>query len=212
MMRKWLGALALVLGLSAPLSAQAHPHAWIDLKSTIVLDGQGRIAALQMYWLFDEFYSAFLTESIGDGADRDAMLRDVTQTNLQNLREYNYFTLVRSDGEPAGLADATDVDGGMDGTRYWMLFTVLLKTPLDPRAHDVTFAVFDPTYYIEILYAEDGGVPSFTGPGAVDCVGKVIDPVPSIEVIGLAASLDQTESAGDTLGEQFAQRVQVTCP
>ena len=45
-------------------TAQAHPHAWIDLRSTVVLDDAGRITAIEQQWLFDPLYTVFATDEL----------------------------------------------------------------------------------------------------------------------------------------------------
>lgn len=210
--RLWFcGALIALYGALSPLTAHAHPHAWIDLKSTVIFDAEGRITALTQEWSFDEFYSAFVMEGINaDDPELNKVLQEVTRSNLENLREFDYFTLVRTDGQKVDLADVTDFDGGTRDRRYWMRFTIPFKAALDPRAHDVSFAVFDPTYYIEILYAPNDPL-SLTGTGASGCRANIIAPTPNMDVIGLAAGLDATESAGNALGENFADKVMMIC-
>ena len=58
-MSKWSLLLGWLAGLLlAPGDTLAHPHAWIDLRSRVVLDDGGRVRALELDWLFDDFYTA----------------------------------------------------------------------------------------------------------------------------------------------------------
>ncbi|MBT5298977.1 MAG: DUF1007 family protein [Rhodospirillaceae bacterium] len=50
-------ACVLVHLLSLSPSARAHPHAWIDLRSTVHLNGDGQIVGIEQEWLFDNFYT-----------------------------------------------------------------------------------------------------------------------------------------------------------
>ena len=56
--------LVLAQGLFA-VSANAHPHAWIDLRSTVVLNEAGQAVALEQEWLFDDFYTAVASQATG---------------------------------------------------------------------------------------------------------------------------------------------------
>lgn len=208
------GALtvAVLLGMVGwCMPAGAHPHGWIDVQSTVVFDGEGRITALRLDWLFDDIYSVFVLDEIADaGQARDEALRAIARRDLENLREYGYFTDLRIDGTRVETGPVEQYDIGMREERLWLRFTVPLPAPVDPRAHGVTFAVYDPTYFLEVLHVE--GTPVIlAGVGAEGCESRLRQPQPTLEAIGLAASLDQTQSAGDTLGEVFAEWVTVTC-
>jgi len=210
-----INALSGVVLVVMTLAAQAHPHAWIDLRSTVKHDEQGRVSALVMDWTFGQYYSAFILEDIlkqGTPTPEKLaeMLNATGRENLTNLREYDYFTVVKADGEKQTLGDVVEFKTEIRDRRLWMRFEIPLPTPIDPKVHKITYAVFDPTYYIEILYAEKGPLVTFEGTNT--CQAEIIAPTPPTEVIGLAASLDQTQSGGDTLGAYFAETVALTCP
>jgi ABC-type uncharacterized transport system substrate-binding protein len=58
--------LALIaFGLLFQQSAAAHPHVWIEAKSDLVFDAQGRVVAIDHDWTLDEMY----TEAAVDGLD-----------------------------------------------------------------------------------------------------------------------------------------------
>lgn len=189
----------------------AHPHAWIDLRSQVLLDEKGHIRALQMEWMFDDFYTVAIAEDVDSNARQsDTFWQDLARRNLTNLAEHGYFTVIKADGEPVALGEVANYQGELRDKRMWMHFEVPLNEPIDPKAHDVTFAVFDPTYYVEIVHLE-GDVISFEGVGADTCAGDIIQPAPTFEQVSLAAALDQDETAGDGLGELFAETVVVRC-
>lgn len=210
-----VNVLAVVVWMAMSPAAQAHPHAWIDLRSTVKQDEQGRVSALVLDWTFDEYYSAFILEDIlKQGTPSPEKLAETLNAtgreNLNNLREYDYFTVIKADGEKQTLGDVIEFKTDIRDQRLWMRFEIPLPAPIDPKAHKITYAVFDPTYYIEMIYAEKG--PLVTFEGASTCQAEIIPPAPPTEVIGLAASLDQTQSGGDTLGAYFAETVALTCP
>jgi ABC-type uncharacterized transport system substrate-binding protein len=202
----WLAGLLL-----APDIALAHPHAWIDLRSRLVLDDEGRVRALELDWLFDDFYTAFIAdEFVKAGRPSSEFLAGIAAQNLANLAEYNYFTDVRLDGERLPVGEVTQYETGLRDNRLWLRFEVPLAQPVDPRGGRLTFAVYDPTYYIEVLHLEGESI-AFIGPGAEKCSADIIPPNPSFESVALASALDRGESAGDGLGELFAETVVVSC-
>ncbi len=213
-MKRWLyGLAAAVLGLvtnQAPVSA--HPHVWIDLRSSLVVDSAGRVTAVEQEWLFDDFYSMYVYQA-AQGTVRDIAkaLRELAGQNLKNLEEYRYFTDLRAGGERVAFAEVTDYDSEVRGNRIWMRFVVPLVQPVNPRTERMQFAVYDPTYYIEVVYAKGAevGLGALAGQG---CTADVREPTPSEDAVNLAASLDRDETAGDTLGELFAEWVDIRCP
>jgi ABC-type uncharacterized transport system substrate-binding protein len=210
-MSKWLKVFAgLAVALGGPGNALAHPHAWIDLRTRVIMN-EGRVTALELDWLFDDFYTAFVAdEFVKQDRPPSEFLPEVANTYLNNLAEYGYFTDVRLDGKRLPLGEPTGAESGLREKRLWLRFEVPLVEPVDPNSGRLTVAVYDPTYYIEIVYLE-GEFVAFSGPGADACFGRVIPPNPSFEAIALASALDRTQSGGDGLGELFAETVVVEC-
>lgn len=211
-MSNWLKVAAGLAGaFVAGGDALAHPHAWIDLRTRVILDEEGRVAALELDWLFDDFYTAFIAQEFAEkGRPISEYLPEVAKTNLVNLAQYDYFTDIRLDGERLPVGEVTRSETGLRDKRLWLRFEVPLVQPVDPASGRLTFAVYDPTYYIEILHLE-GEFVGFSGPGADACFGRIIPPNPSLEAIAFASALDVTESGGDGLGELFAETVVVEC-
>ena len=189
----------------------AHPHAWIDLRSNVLLDEDGKVHAFELVWLFDDYYTVLVAEELGNGGEPDDdYLNEIAERNLANLRDYNYFTVVTFDGERQAIDDVMRHETEVRDDRLWMRFVVPLVEPLDPRQGELTFSIYDPTYWIEMVHLEGEPI-FFSGEGADGCLGKIRQPNPTMEQVSLAAALDQDETAGDGLGELFAETVVVSC-
>ncbi|MDA0785842.1 MAG: DUF1007 family protein, partial [Proteobacteria bacterium] len=146
-LRGGLLALLFMLAGARGAPALAHPHAWIDLRSTVVLDADGRVIAIEQEWLFDQFYTVFVTEELsGAAGTRAEALKALARSNLQNLRSYDYFTEVRSGGAKVALGTVSEFESELREGRLWMRFVVPLATPVDPTERALAFAIFDPTY------------------------------------------------------------------
>jgi ABC-type uncharacterized transport system substrate-binding protein len=202
--------LLIVLAGAGGLPAAAHPHAWIDVESTVLLDGKGRIVAIEQQWLFDEFYTLFSLDTLKPTGDTDPRLTELARVNLGNLRDYDYFLEVRAGEGRVPLATVTEFDTALRKGRLWLRFVVPLDRGVDPKKEAVSFSVFDPTYYIEMRHSK-GAVIAFRGAGAKTCSGRIIPPNPPTEAVALAAALDRNAQADNTLGALFAERVAVTC-
>jgi len=206
-------ALALTCAAFQPRVAEAHPHAWIDVRVTVLFDGDGAVTGLRQSWLFDEFYTAFATEGLdgdGDGIPDPALIDALSVENITNLADYSYFTSLWVDGTKQAFGTATEVTGSLVGDRYEMSFTAPLAAPLDPRAGAMTYAVYDPTYYVELLHAEADDAVVLDG-APTGCSFSLQPPNPDPDMVAYAASLGPTQSGGDGLGILFAERVSLQC-
>ena len=213
MVRNWrLFLVALILGLaSAAGRVSAHPHVWIDVRTTVVTDDQGRVTGVDQEWLFDPIYSAYVTGGMNPASDKGRKaLNDLIDESMKNLREYDYFVRVRGDGAKLSLDDVREYSAQMQGDRMLYRFTIPLAEPVDPRKHDLDVAVFDPTYYIEMVHLE-GDVVAFRGPNPAGCGARILQPNPDMDAIAQAQSMDRDATADDTLGAQFAETVIITC-
>ncbi|MEM8645235.1 MAG: DUF1007 family protein [Pseudomonadota bacterium] len=203
-------ALALVVQVWMAAPAGAHPHAWIDLRSTIVLNEAGQAVALEQEWLFDDFYTAVATEASGSADYKKTDWMELAKTNLESLRAYDYFTQVLSDGKKLALGTVSEYDSEVRGGRLWMRFVVPFEKPVDPKANNFTFSVFDPSYYIEILHMK-GDVVAFKGPSANACRGHINTPTPTTEMLTLAQAIDDNAKTNTGLGALFAEKVDISC-
>lgn len=211
MFRRWRFFLPLLGLLFISEAAFAHPHAWIDLRSRVLLDGEGRVHALELAWLFDDYYTVLVAEELGVGGQpTEDYLNDIAKRNLTNLREYDYFTAITYNGDRQEVEDVTRYETEVHDGRLWMRFEVPLAEPVDPKAGELAFSVYDPSYWIEVLHLEAEPI-LFSGKGAERCLGEIIQPNPTMEQVSLASALDQDETAGDGLGELFAEKVVVSC-
>ena len=208
---RWLALWLLAAVATAPGEVAAHPHGWIDLRSRVLFDDEGQVAAFEFEWLFDEFYTLFIAEEfIADGRPPSEFLAEIASTNLANLAEYDYFADVKLDGQPVAVGEVTQYETGLRDERLWLRFSLPLLDSVDPHSARLTFAVYDPTYYIEVLH-EEGEPIVLSGPGSDGCSAEIEPPNPSFSDIAFASALDRTQSAGDGLGEVFAETVLVDC-
>lgn len=213
--RRWIprGLFAILIMMGLATEASAHPHAWIDIRVTVLFDKAGRIFALRQNWMFDPLYTAFVLEGFQDAKGKAPARRkmdDIMRENLENLKEYNYFTEVEAKSKKAKFTGVRDTKSDLVGKRLSMSFTLLLESPVDATTHPVSYSVYDPTFYIEILHAEKGTAVKLANAG-VDCRHRLHVPKPNPEAVALAAALDRTQSAGDGLGKFFAETVTIRC-
>ena len=199
--------------LLAPTAASAHPHVFIDIRVEVRFDDAGNIEAFEQTWLFDEMFSVFIADDMdgdGDGLPDEGELDRYMVDIMRELRDYDYYTEVEKDGADTALELTGEMTAKYDGANLEISFEVSPATPLAATGGVVRYRVYDPTYYIDILHAEADDAIVLAGAPA-GCAHKVIEPNPDPAAVDLAASLDQTMSAGDTLGAFFAEQVVIDC-
>jgi ABC-type uncharacterized transport system substrate-binding protein len=208
--RTCCGLLAiLIAGWAAPSSA--HPHVSADLRSSVIFDDKGRVSALRIEWIFDDFYSAYALETIPSqkGPAQDKALAELAVENLKNLAEADYFVDVRIDGKRVRTQPARDGRNQWVGRRLALSFTLPLATPADPRKSRVQFSSYDPTYYMEIVYLKGDPV-GLVNAGGTGCSARIVAPNLNSEAQTLASMLgrDQRDTAG--FGKKFSADPEVS--
>ncbi|CDM23684.1 hypothetical protein BN940_06076 [Castellaniella defragrans 65Phen] len=204
------GAACLCLALR-PAPAQAHPHAWIDVRSTVVLSPGGAFTAIREQWLFDELYSAAVMDGMaGDSPSGKASAQDFAAMAIENLGPYDYFTKISAGGHAVRLGQATEFTGAMQGGKLLLSFTAPLAEPVDPAARPVSYAIYDPSYFIRMMHRPEQP-PAIEGAAGRACRLRVVPPDPSPEDVARAYALDRGAQAEEDLGDLFAERVHIQC-
>ena len=107
---KTLVALTFCFAMGS-LPAKVHPHAWIDLRSTVVLDDAGRVTAIEQQWFFDPLYTVFATDGLNTATGSQiAAITALSKFNLENLCAHDYFTKVRVGGLKAALGTVSEFE------------------------------------------------------------------------------------------------------
>jgi ABC-type uncharacterized transport system substrate-binding protein len=194
-----------------PWVGHAHPHAWIDVHSTVLVSPDGRISAFREQWLFDDMYTAAVMNGMAaDSPTGRATVGEFASEVMENLRPYGYFTKVIVDGASVPLVRATQFEGAMKKGRLQLSFTAPLATPVDPTDRHVAYEIYDPSYFIQMMHLPEQP-PSIQGSTRRACHLKVTPPNPSPQDIARAYALDRGAQADDTLGDLFAEKVDIQC-
>lgn len=204
-----IGAAAALLAATA---AQAHPHVWVTVKSELVFSADGTVEAVRHSWQFDEMFSAFATQGLD--ADKDGKLTreelaELAETNVQSLKEFNYFSVGKSGGKDVTFGEPRD---------YWLeadednVLTLYFTLPLTTKlaASEMTVDVFDPTWFVDFSFAEQEPVSLANAPAS--CAVEVKRPEqPAVASNNLSESFFNNLTASSQFGSQFASRVILRC-
>jgi ABC-type uncharacterized transport system substrate-binding protein len=147
-----IGACGLTFGLRSEPAA-AHPHVWIDAVVTFVFEDR-MLVGLRQRWVFDEFFGSFVIEehdADGHGVFDQTEIEAIREQAFGNLREYDYFTHARLDGEKLPLAEVSDFAARIEDGLLVYEFTMPLPEPVDPGADRFAAGIYDVEYYVEVL-------------------------------------------------------------
>jgi len=198
---------AVTMAMCLVTGTQAHPHHWIDVFAEWQFDTNGLIVGVKLRWLFDDYYSVLLVE---DATATNEELEAILNKVLSNTAKHQYFIQVEQQGFQAEFGNASQARIGRQDHRIEIEFHLALKTPLHPGQSDIIYRVVEPTYYFEMLHAEEG--PAIVLKGAPQgCRYKLDPPRPDAALVAYAAALGIDETGGDDLGIQFAETVTIRC-
>ncbi|QSW34465.1 DUF1007 family protein [Leclercia pneumoniae] len=204
-------AAALFLAVISSAVA-AHPHSFITLKTEIVAN-DGQLTGLKMRWTMDEMTSADLLYDAGDARPGDEIWKKLAAEVMANVLGQHYFTEFWHNGQKVKFLNRpTEYGMSREDHQAVLTFVLPLAQPQPLAGQTYTFSTFDPSYYVDMSYAEDGDV---TLPATLQkkCSLAVHTPEPSEETLNFAISLDKDDAPPEDmdLGKQFAQQVTLQC-
>lgn len=217
-MQRILGAALLTL---APAIAGAHPHIFVDTGLRLIHDAEGRVAAIEVRWTYDELFSLLLLEDLGLDADYDGVLTEAEESDLQGFDlewpdGFEGDVYAYSDGEAVPLGPPQP---GLSGLQPNGMLTSThirpLLIPLDPEETTVSVKVYDPTFYT--AYTILSSAASSDRPG---CEVAVFEPDLDGAYALLAAALAEVgadvadpfeELDFPPVGDRFSDELRVTC-
>jgi len=213
-LKTWFLAVlaAAALAGAVPREGRAHPHVWIDARSTVIFDDQQRVSALRVSWRFDDFYSLFAIEGLdtdGDGTVSEAELRPLAELNVTSLKEYRYFTYVTADGADVPYGPVSEYASRFEDGILSLEFVIPLETPVDPRRAQVSFKSYDPTFYIAVEPSLQDPV-HFTGSPPPAC-RAVVQEGQDGETLNLSEADFLDPAKSESIGALYATAIAIVC-
>lgn len=216
MFRKYFLALLCTLAIITPASLLvAHPHNWINVSTHFVLDDQNRLAMIKQSWEFDGIYSMITAAELKNSFENEQVgLTLMADQMKKNLAGYDYFSNLLIDGEKVAIPKADHAHLTMESRPPISVMTLDLdlkfNKPIELVGKQVTWSVFDPTYYIAMNHKDVDDI-TISSSSSVECGKELVIPQVTEETIAYANSLDKSQRDTDGLGNQFAERVIVKC-
>jgi ABC-type uncharacterized transport system substrate-binding protein len=211
--KRGLLGLLLLAGVLAfgPKQAQAHPHVWISASSQVIYAPDGSMSGVRHAWTFDDMFSTYALQGIETkekGVYSREELAPLAQTNVESLKEFDFFTFAKADGKKEKFLEPVDYFLEYKDAALTLHFTLPLKTPVKPKA--LALEVFDPAFFIDFKFDDKDPIKLVGAPAA--CQMKFQRPHE-----GTAAAPKLTEenfASGDNsnYGAMFANKISVQCP
>jgi ABC-type uncharacterized transport system substrate-binding protein len=207
----------IVLGLccivACAVSAQAHPHVWVTMRTELVYTPDGRITGVRHAWAFDDMFSTFAIQGL-ESKEKGKFTRDelapLAKVNVESLKEFDYFTYATVDGKKAALTDPLS-DYWFDYTNSVLTlhFTLPFKSPV--KAKELKVEIYDPTIFVDFAFAKQSPVKLV---GAPKCklefaLPRQMTSAQSKALSQIPADPFSTTTAGEA---QFANKILVHCP
>jgi ABC-type uncharacterized transport system substrate-binding protein len=213
MIKRTCCSCTILLLLLSVNRAEAHPHVWVTFHSEVLYAADGSMTGVRHAWTFDDMFSAYALQGISH-AKKGQYTRDelasLAQTNVDSLKEYDYFTYARADGKKLKFTEPVDYWLEYKNPSLILHFTLPLKAPAAAKALQIE--VYDPSIFVDFEFAKDKPV-SLSG-APQQCLATY--DLPHQPTAAEQARLSQLDAVpldpSSTYGEIFANKILVKCP
>ncbi len=208
--------LVLFFAALASGAALAHPHVWVTMETEVLLGPAKEIVGFRHTWTFDEGYTNFAINGLdanGDGVYSEEELKPLAATNIEALKEFEYFTFPFI-GETK-LPTKAPVDFHLEhkNNLLTLIFTLPLEQPVAyEKIKDFSFAVYDPGMYVSLTFVgkEPVRIASAKPMACVATVGNR-DAAKAKAKETTLAQLGENIDPASNIGSRYAERVTIRC-
>jgi ABC-type uncharacterized transport system substrate-binding protein len=191
--------------------ADAHPHVWVTSTSELVYAPDGSLTGVRHAWTFDDMFSTYALQGVetkAKGVYTREELQPLAQTNVEALKEFDYFSLAKADGKKQQFDEPVDYFMEAKDGLLTLHFTLPLKAPVKSR--QLSLEVFDPTFFVDFKLADQDPAKLVGAPAACQIkLRRPADGTASAQTLG-----EQNFADGGNLnfGITFANKITVDCP
>ncbi|WP_299667355.1 DUF1007 family protein [uncultured Ruegeria sp.] len=210
----------LVFSLSCllPVSAQSHPHVFIDTGLEFIVDDAGNLTHVRVTWAYDEFYSLLVLEDMRLDQDGDGVLAESEEQFLsgfdaQWVEGYNGDLVIRTGDTVIPLSGPLEPHATTEDARIVTTHLRAVEGGSVP-ANALSIKAFDESFYTAYEVTRP-----VTVSGSVDCQIERSDPDIDAELAQMQAFLrtldadyDLEENDIPMVGEKFATEIRLSCP
>jgi ABC-type uncharacterized transport system substrate-binding protein len=205
--------LALIMSALSVGPALSHPHVFADTR-TEVIGKDGELAALRHVWRFDEFFSSTVLlefDKDANGRLEGTELEEVEGTIKRSTAEFNFFQNVYDNGREVAMTVPGRMNVSFDGPLMLLIFESVPERQI-PLTGELTFGIFDPTFYTSLDFIEDKDLSANGFPAA--CSFALVRPNPDDAIAANQGSLTEqffSEEKQNDYSRMFATRLEAKC-
>ncbi len=214
MKRHRIVPFAIVALALSPGVGWSHPHVFAEARLEVMASKQGDVTSLRNLWRFDDVFSSTVLMEFDKNADLkldQGELDAVSKTVHGSLAEFDYFQVVSHDGKPVKMRAPDHLIADFQDNQLIIMFEARPAEPL-ALSGDLSFGVYDPTFYTAIDFVEDSyltvdGLPA-------SCSSKVVRPDPDEALAQNTQTLTDAffnDPAGTDYSKIFATRLELSC-
>jgi len=199
-----------------PVTANAHPHVFVDGGVDFVIGQQNQLEALQVTWLIDEFETLYLLSDHGFSLNSKGGLDEsVRKEFIRSLSDWpDHFegaSHLSVDGTDIALNLPINLDAQILNGRLLLTFSRKLALPQTVEKQEVEVGFYDSTYYYAFFVKNE---PKIVGDNQ-NCITNVLPFNPDTQekvLLGALSKLGREETTGIAdIGALFADRIQLRC-
>jgi ABC-type uncharacterized transport system substrate-binding protein len=135
-------------------------------------------------------------------------LAPLAQTNVESLKDFDYFTFAKADGKKQDFADPIDYYLEYKDAALVLHFTLPFNTPFKTR--QLTLEVFDPTYFVDFTLQDKDPIKLVGAP--VACRMTVQRPTDGTATAQKLGEQNFLGGSNINFGLMFANKITVGCP
>ena len=207
-----LGLWALIASVAfGPSSAEAHPHVWITARSEVVYGTDGAMTGVRHAWTFDEMFTTYALQGIATktkGVYTREELAPLAQTNVESLKEFNFFTFAKADGKKSKFNEPIDYYLEYKDSALTLHFVLPLKAPVTSK--QLALEVFDPSYFIDFKFEDKDPIKLVGAPAS--CQMEFQRPNDGTATAQRLNENNFMNGDNSNYGAMFANKITVNCP
>ncbi|MCG8685175.1 MAG: DUF1007 family protein [Desulfobacterales bacterium] len=153
---RFLTLLFFVLLALAPEQTFAHPHVFIEQRTTLVFDDKG-FAGFRINWAFDEMFSVMIGEDFDKDQNKhldENEVRVIKEKAFGYIAEYNYYINVKIDGKPFAVKFIKDFNATLEKGKLKYEFFIPCHVTAVNADKQIILSPYDPEYYSAIYFPD----------------------------------------------------------
>jgi ABC-type uncharacterized transport system substrate-binding protein len=135
----------------------AHPHVYIDARVSFRFAGE-RLEGFEVEWVFDRMFTAQIAmdyDTPRHGRFSDTLVDRIRDGAFDNLRNYDYFTYVVTDGRIHPIAEVQDFTAFMREGRLAYRFFVPFQATASEVLSRMRVRMYDETFFADIEFDDE---------------------------------------------------------